>query len=635
MKKTVSMLLALALCLTACFALADGVRYEDTVVWNAEYDVVVVGFGGAGAVSSIAASEAGAKVLLTEKAPLGHEGGNTRYCAQVIRNYLDYDAGMAYVKAEAEGYDTLTDEIADFIVRGSMENPAWLESVGLPTATQDYILGEYPELPGADQMAIFTVKNPAVTNGKTYWETVRSGVVARAESIDVWFESPAEHLIQDPFTKTILGVQIEHEGELLNVRAKNGVVLACGGFENNEEMVENYTQRERMYPLGTTYNTGNGVKMALEVGADLWHMNALSGPWITIKTDDMDRAYFNGMTQNIAKNFACIYVGKDGTRFVNESGAQRHGHINYSGNYYSQLAPYPMYAIFDQTAFEAGLNCPANFSDDLSAEVESGIIVKADTIAELAEKIGVNVDGPTPNVSASLMWDDTYMPAGLVGQVERYNRYCETGVDEQFDRKAETLVPIQQGPFYAIELQPAMVNTQGGAKRNTDCEVLDTNGNAIPNLYSAGEFGSFYAGAYTGGGNIAETMFTGRVAGANAAAAKEPLSAVELTAVQSDIKQYDSQLIQTLDVKTNANEYVGTGMGMGGDLVVKVTVEGDTITGVEVVSHNETAGISDPALQRIPTAIVTSNSTNIDTVSGATVTSKAILEAVNNALSQK
>ncbi len=633
MKKFLSLMLAALMLLSCIPAMADtAIAYADTIVWNTEYDVVVIGFGGAGAVSSIAASEAGAKVLLTEKAPLGHEGGNTRYCAQVIRNYGSYEAGMAYVTAEAEGYENMTEEIRDFVVRGSMSNPEWLESVGLSPMTKDYVLGEYPEFPGADEMYIYTVKNDKVTNGKSYWETVRGGVVDRKENIDVWFESPAKHLIQDPFSKAVIGVQIEHEGELLNVRALNGVVLACGGFENNEEMVENYTQRERMYPLGTTYNTGDGILMAQEVGAQLWHMNALSGPWITIKTDDMDRAYFNGMAQNLATNMGCIYVGPDGTRFMNESGAQRHGHINYSGNYYSQISTYPMYAIFDQTAFDSGLNTPPSFGDDLTDEIEKGIIVKADTIADLAEKIGINVDTQTPNVSNSMMWDDTYMFAGLVNQVELYNQYCEEGFDHQFNRHPNSLTPIKDGPFYAIELQPAMVNTQGGAKRNLDCQVLDTNNEPIPHLYSAGEFGSFYAGAYTGGGNVAETMFTGRVAGANAAAVKEPLPAMNTTAAVSEIKAYGSDMDKASDVALETNELLGTGMGIGGELQVGVTLEDGVIVGVRVISHNETPGISDEAIHAIPTRIMMSGTTQVDIMSGATITSNAIIQAVENAL---
>lgn len=614
------------------------VIYEDTIAWDAEYDVVVIGFGGAGANASMAAAEEGASVLLTEKAPEGHEGGNTRYCAQVILNYGSYEAGMAYVEKANEGYDTATPEIMDFIVKGSMENPEWLASLNLPEMTLDYVLGEYPEFPGADQAVIYTVKNPAVTSGKTYWETVRQGVVDRSDKITVWFGSPARHLIQNPFTNAVIGVQIERDGQLINVRAKNGVVMSIGGFENNEEMVENYTQRERMYPMGTTYNTGDGINMAIEVGADLWHLNALSGPWITIKTKDMDRAYFGGMTQNLAKNYASIYIGPDGTRFMPESGWQRHGHINYSGNFYSQTSTYPMYMIFDETAREAGIVAPSHFSSDLSAEIADGTIIKANTIAELAEKIGVNVDQPTPNVAQPMVsgWDYTDKLQGLVNQVKLYNQYCKDGQDLQFDRKAETLVPIAKAPFYAIEIHPALVNTQGGAVRNIECEVLDTEGNPIPNLYSAGEFGSFYAGAYTGGGNLAETMFTGRTAGRNAAKAKETPKAVSLETVKPNLQVFESDLGKgDSDIALGANEYLGVGNGLGGELIVKITMDGDKITAIELVKHSETAGVSDPAIEKVPAAIIAANSTEgIDTVSGATITSKAIIAAVKDALSK-
>ncbi|MDR2079298.1 MAG: FAD-binding protein, partial [Treponema sp.] len=449
------------------------VQYADSIDWDAEYDVVVVGFGGAGASASIAAAEAGAKVLLTEKAPLGHEGGNTRYCFQVIRNYHDYNKGIQYVTAEAEGFDHMTSDIIDFIVRGSMENADWLKSLGLPAPEPgSKALGEYPEYPGADQTFAESIVDPSITNGKTYWETMRRGVVERKDKITVWFESPALHLIQDPYTKTVIGVQINHHGTLRKVRALNGVVLACGGFENNEEMVEFYTQRERMYPLGTTYNTGDGVNMALEAGAALWHMNAISGPWITIKTPGMDRAHFNtGMPQNIAKNYAAIYVGKDGARFMNESGWHRHGHIYYSGNFYSQLTPDPIYIIFDESARRAGLDTPPAFGTDLSAEIANGTVIRANTIRELAEKIGVWVDSADPLVSVTHPeWDETYRTVGLENQINAYNRYCADKFDPQFNRRPETLVPISQPPFYALELQPAMVNTQGGARRNIACE---------------------------------------------------------------------------------------------------------------------------------------------------------------------
>lgn len=612
-----------------------GLKYEDTIAWDTEYDVVVIGFGGAGAVSGIAAAEEGASVLLTEKAPEGHEGGNTRFCMQSILHIDDYDKGVAFVNALNRGFEHIGDDVVDFMVRGTMELPEWMDSVGLGPLVPEFPMGEYPEFPGADTITCYRVEDETITSGKTYWESVRRGVMRRPDNIDVWFESPAEHLIQDPGSKTILGVQIRRGGELLNVRARNGVVMACGGFEANEDMIEQYMQRERVYPIGSTYNTGDGVNMALEVGAALWHMAAMSGPQLTVKTADMEHAYLNGLMQNISSNGACIYVGRDGTRFMTDWGDNRHGHISYSGTFYSQVVPYPLYAIFDQTAVDAGLYVPETFSKDLSAEVASGVVVKADTIAELAEKIGVNVDAPTPNVAAPLTadLDLTYRMGGLVNQVERYNRYCAEGFDEQFDRRADTLHPISTPPYYALEIQPAFINTQGGAQRNVECEVLDPSGKPIPHLYSAGEFGSFFGGNYIGGGNVAETAFTGRVAGRNAALPKAEVPPMNLTVVASNLRDFGSDAAKDgAEISLGAGETMGTATGMGGDLSVKVKRDGDKIVSVEILCHSETAGISDRAIEELPGAIVAANSPDVDTVSGATITSNAIIAAVKKAI---
>lgn len=620
------------------------ITYADTISWDAEYDVVVVGFGGAGAAASIAAAEEGANVLLTEKAPEGHAGGNTRYSYQIILNYTDYDEGVKYLEAECEGMDNMTPEIIDFIVKSSMENADWLESIGVNRPVNRMVGGEYPEFPGAESVVFSYVPDDAGehVSTKEYWFGMQDAVTSRSDNIDVWYESPAVHLIQDPFSKTVLGAQIERKGEMVNVRAKNGVVLACGGFENNEEMIEHYTQREALYPIGTLYNTGDGVQMAIEVGADLWHMAALSGPWITIKTDDMEQAWFNqpSMGRMLSKGNAAIYVGKDGTRFTAESGKHRHGHINYAGSFYSQITPYPMYMIFDETARLAGPIMP-NFSEDMSEEIASGLIVKADTIAELAEKIGIAVDAPLPNrteltdgITSGV--DITYRQAGLVNQVARYNQFCRDGYDLQFDRDPSTLQAIEQPPYYAIKIEPALVNTQGGPRRNTNCEILDTTGNVIPNLYGAGELGSMYGGYYTAGGNLAETAFSGRTAGKNAAQPKEDLPNVTLSVASSNIRAFESDLsVQASDVTLGENEYLGTGSGgMGGDITVKIKMDGDKIVSIEIHSHNETAGISDPAIEGIPAAIVAANSADVDAVSGATLTSNAIIAAVKDALSK-
>ena len=448
-----------------------------------------------------------------------------------------------------------------------------------------------------------------------YWKAIAAEVDERAEQISVWYDAPGKHLIQDPATKTILGVQIEKNGELLNIRAKNGVVLATGGFENNPEMVQNYLQYNVMYPHGTTYNTGDGVIMAQEVGAQLWHMRTLSGGFLSYRAfEGTTQVPFESMGQNMTAGTSVINVGPDGKRFCDEGTRSRHGFVSYNGMYKNQVCSTPMYTIFDETTRLAGKIYPT-FSEGNLAEVESGLIVKADTIAELAEKIG-------------------YDPAVLEATVAEYNNFCENGVDEDFGRAADKMTKIEVGPFYAMELVPAMVNTQGGPRRNINCEVLDLNDNPIPHLYSAGELGSFFSDNYQGGGNLGETVVTGKTAGENAAAEKEALPNLTIPAkVESNLNRA-AEVAAANDeaIATAENEYVGVGKGIGGDLTVKVTMDGDKIAAIEVLAHGETAGICEAAIEKVPAAIIEAQSAEVDGVSGATLTSNGIKEAVANAL---
>ena len=258
--------------------------YADTIAWDGQYDVVVVGFGGAGTVASATAADEGAKVLLVEKAPEGHEGGNTRVCGQMFAYGAEDEEGTyEYYQALAGGH-----HIPEELLRVYTKNVAHMydvmeELTGIPKSEYfDWtgsILGsmspEYPEFPNAEKISLNAL-HEGYSDG-FLWQTLRGLVTDRSDKIDVWFESPATHLIQDPQTKTILGVQVERGGKTLNIRADNGVILATGGFENDPEMIGNYLGLSDYVVCGGLYNTGDGVRMAQEVGADLWHMEAYEG----------------------------------------------------------------------------------------------------------------------------------------------------------------------------------------------------------------------------------------------------------------------------------------------------------------------------------------------------------------------
>jgi succinate dehydrogenase/fumarate reductase flavoprotein subunit len=608
-----------AACASGSASLAGGTGSGDFLspgFWDAEYDVVVIGFGGAGATAAITAADAGARVLLLEKAPKGEEGGNTRYSGQLVLSAKDREKAITYYKAMRGNYNNQSDEVIEFIVDGSIENRSWLiNDLGVEESRLvylDYI--EYPDLPGSDGISTLVIDGEIST--AKLWNLLVKKVTEHSK-IDVWYSSPAVQLVQDKNTKIVHGVKVENGGKLYNVRAVNGVVMAMGGFENSDEMLENYAQLADAHSKGARYNTGDGIKMAIDVGADLWHMSALSGPDINFVNPETGIVcgylFTNARPTHYSTGFVAhnvIIVGNDGTRFMNETIEPKHGHIKTGGTYFSLLIPQNSWCVFDETARNT---TPAylSWSQGMVEEIAKGWVIKANTLQELAVKMDIN-------------------PANLAKTISDYNRYCAQGNDPDFHVDSQYLKPIATGPFYGIPLKATLTNTQGGARRNIECEVLDPWGKPIPHLYSAGEFGSFFADIYNGGGNVGECAFTGRKAGANAAAPKRDAAA----SVMGNRTPVDLRLKGEAAVSTGPGEYLGTAFGIGGELIVKVKMDNRRIVSVELVRHNETPGVADLALKNVPQAIVTKQSTQVDTITGATTTSNAIITAVNDALSK-
>jgi predicted oxidoreductase len=139
-----------------------------------------------------------------------------------------------------------------------------------------------------------------------------------------------------------------------------------------------------------------------------------------------------------------------------------------------------------------------DWSGDNRKELAQGWITRAETLTALAQTLGL-------------------APAVLEATVARWNAHCHAGVDSDYGR-TKMLCPIQQAPFYAVELSPSMLNTQGGPRRNAKAQIVCPNGSPIPRLYSAGELGSIYSYLYQGTGNIGECLAFGRIAGRHAAA---------------------------------------------------------------------------------------------------------------------
>lgn len=611
-----------------------GITYADTVAWNAEYDVVVVGFGGAGGVASIYAADSGARVLLCDAAPEGDEGGNTRYAAQMCVSGSDPDKLYSYYKDGLYWHFNIDEDTLRAYTDGLCDMENLMKYIDAEDPVIRYPSGTVitPEYPEYNEIGGDTVVEWFVHDGgfdSALWRTIRAAVEKRSDMIDVWLESPAVHMVQDPTSKTVVGVEINRGGESVLVHAKNGVVLACGGFENNPEMIQDYIGAARLVPFGTTYNVGDGIKFGREVGADMWHMEAwesigiLAGnAWAT----DHGRLAFEkdptrpqnplSLTSGDYGTGSIILVGDDGSRFIDENATHRHGHVYSCGVWRMPVANWTPHIIFDQAQYDI-LDADGYLTEDRKAK-----LVSASTPEELAELIGAD-------------------PEVLARTIADWNFYVESGRDYQFNRNPESMRAFDGTVYYAAEFRQGVLNTQGGPRRNANAEVLDPEGAPIPHLYSAGELGGICAFQYNSGGNLGECMVFGKIAGTNAATPKDPLPAlVAPQAVTPDIK-YNPGDVNDLaagaatEYETGENEYVGVGEGgMGGNVVVKVTYADDTIQNVEVLEQNETPEFGGAALEQLPGMVVEANSTEIDGITGSTMTSNAFFAAVNDAVSQ-
>ena len=302
------------------------------------------------------------------------------------------------------------------------QNNAWLAGLGGdPQEHQHPPVGiEFPDLPGSDCVHKF---HDGPTYGYSYtWQLFERLVKQRP--IPIHYETPGRQLIQHDTTKEISECAPSAAAGRSTSRRARACVLTCGGFENNQEMIRNYLPGvPYCYTSGSPYNEGDGITMAMSVGADLWHMNNYAGPSMALKVPEV-RTSFSMQALHYSKEMpgGMIVVGPDGRRFTDEKYKTRHGKIPVNGRWLPLSTPCPMFLIFDHTMFSAGPlydKHPSHgwtpiveryeWSEDNSVELAKGWIRRADNIAALAPTVGLD-------------------PKALADSVERWNRHAATSM---------------------------------------------------------------------------------------------------------------------------------------------------------------------------------------------------------------
>ena len=485
-------------------------------------DVVVVGYGFAGGIAAISAADAGRDVLLVEK--MAVPGGLSICSGGGFR--VAEDAGLAYeylvatnagsielslLRAMAEEMVTLPKFIAEL----ATINNATLVTLERP--------GSYP-FPGCDTFRFLEVDAVPGFDASVEYPKVRSlraGINAfkviddniRSRSrIRVRMSTPVARLIQDA-TRQVIGIETA-EGRRIGTR--HGVVLACGGFEANPEMQRRYWQLRPVLPSATLGNTGDGLRMAQALGAELSHMWHFHGSYGFRHTDP---AYPFGIRSKKLPDWvpqklgteakmSWILVDQNGQRFMNEYQPYVHDTGHRAFDRYdpaSQKFPaMPAFMIFDEAGRkmypvaksyinDAAIE-PYDWSDDNLREVELGILKRADSVSALADAMRVPV-------------------AQLQRTIADWNAQCAAETPDPLGRPAGTGVPIAAPPYYYGEVWPVVSNTQGALVHDVEQRVLNTYGEPISRLYVAGELGSIWGFLYLSGGNLSECLVSGRRAG--------------------------------------------------------------------------------------------------------------------------
>lgn len=485
-----------------------------------QYDVVVAGAGNAALCAALSAAEQGASVLVLERAPEYLRGGNSFFTGGLFRFAYSGIEDILAIIPEIEEHEQQTIDVGSYSEAQFYDDLMRVtEGLSDPELAQTLVSQSYPTMQWLQRQGVRWIlaygrqafRHDGILRfwGGLIVEAVGAGKglmdqqfdILRRKNVPVLYQTKA-HSLETDNRGSITGLTVRDTNGYRKIAAR-AAVLACGGFESNAEMRTRYLGPgwELAKVRGTQFNTGDGIRMALDIGAQSY------GHWSGCHAVawDMNAPAFGD--RNIADLFQKhsypfgLIVNVEGKRFVDEGADLR----NYTyAKYGKEILAQPQrvaFQLFDQKTKHL-------LRDEYF--IPQASVVEADTIRRLANGLGIDAGALEHTVSEynNAVQPGEYNPTVLDG------KHTE-GITPP---KSNWALPLDEPPYMGYAVTCGLTFTFGGLKINTQAQVIDSEDAPIPGLYAAGELtGGLFYNNYPGGSGLTSGAVFGRIAGAAAA----------------------------------------------------------------------------------------------------------------------
>lgn len=456
-------------------------EYTDPAELKDDYDIVIVGAGGAGMAAALSAKEAGMNPVIFEKMPIA--GGNTLKSSggmnasetKFQKDQQIDDSNQQFFDDTLKGGKEANDQdLLHYLVDNSASAIDWLDSMGITLDNISYSGGA----------SVKRIHRPH--DGTAVGTYLVDGLIKNVHEKEIPLFVNADVTDINEKDGEVTGVKVKINGKEKTISGK-AVIVTTGGFGSNQEMIEEYRPNLKGYVSTTSEgSTGDGIKMITKLDGATVDMDQIQVHPTVVQDTGM-------LISETVRGEGAILVNQQGERFYNELETRD----NVSAAITALEEKYA-YLIFDSAL--------ADRAKQVDFYKEQGVVIEGKTIEDLANEIDMK-------------------PETLNETLDTWNKAVKEKSDSAFKRETAMDYDLTKGPYYAIKIAPGIHHTMGGVKINTQTQVLKKDDSVIKGLYAAGEVtGGIHGKNRIGGNAVADIMVFGRQSGTQSAKFVEELA---------------------------------------------------------------------------------------------------------------